>query len=174
MGLYEALSPCSELNDQPSSCSASLQPAVGVGRLFGRINLRHAKRDFAGLDLLAQPIELLPLLGVGAHHGRREVDIPLRGAQEAADGGEGAAVANGGDGKLIEHRSVREPIDALRKVLPNPRRDIIAPSNDGVGAKRGNQLLVFLGSIGDDRQPFGFGRAGCHSRHKRPPRRSRR
>ena len=34
---------------------------------------------------------------------------------------------------------------------------IIAPTNDDVGAKRRNQLFVDLGSIGDDRQPLGFG-----------------
>jgi hypothetical protein len=131
----------SESNDQPSSRTASLQPTVGVGRLFRRIDLRHAKRDFARLDLLAQPIELLPLLRIGAHERCREVDIPLRDALKAADGGEGATVAISGDDKLIEHPSVRDPIDALREALPNPRGDIIAPSNDDVGAKRLNELL---------------------------------
>ena len=87
----------------------------------------------------------------------READIPLRNALESADGRKGAAVTNGRDDKLIEHRSVREPINSLRKVSANPRRDIIAPSNDDIGAKRRNQLFVFLGSIGDDRQPLGFG-----------------
>jgi hypothetical protein len=59
---------------------------MGVGRPFRRIDLCHAKRDFA-----AEPIELLEFLRVGAHEGRREVDIPLRDALEAADGREGAA-----------------------------------------------------------------------------------
>jgi hypothetical protein len=85
------------------------------------------------------------------------VDIPLWDALEAADGRESAAVTNSGDDKLFEHRSIREPIDPLREVVANPRRDIIAPSNDDVGAKRGYQCFVFLGSIGDDRQPLGFG-----------------
>ena len=85
------------------------------------------------------------------------MDIPLRDALESADGREGPAVTNGGDDELIEHRSVREPIDSLREVFANARRDIIAPSNDDVGAKRRNQLFVFLRSIGDDRQSFGFG-----------------
>ena len=82
---------------------------------------------------------------------------PLRDALEAPDGREGAAVSNGGNGKLIEHRSVREPINSLSEVAANPRRDIITPSNDDIGAKRRNQLFVFLRSIGDDRQPLGFG-----------------
>ena len=129
---------------------------MGVGCPFRRIDLCHAKRDFAGLDLLPEPIELLELLRVGAHKGCREVDIPLRNALESADGREGAAVKNGGDDKLIEHRSVRELIDPLREVSANPRRDIIAPSNDDIGAKRRNQLFVFLGSIGDDGQPPGL------------------
>ena len=161
-----------ELDDQPSSRTTSLQPTMGVGRPLRRIDLCHAKRDFAGLDLLPEPIELLELLRVGAHRGCREVDIPLRDALESADGREGAAVANRGDDKLIKHRSVREPIDSLREVSANPRRDVIAPSNDDIGAKRRNQLFVFLGSIGDDRQAVGFGEldditaisAGC-ARH---------
>jgi hypothetical protein len=82
---------------------------------------------------------------------RREVDIPLRDTLEAADGREGAAVTNRRDDKLIEHRSVRDPIDSLREVSTNPRRNIIAPSNDNIGAKRRNQLFVFLRRIGDDR-----------------------
>ena len=93
---------------------------MGVGRPFRRINRCHAKRDFAGVNLLPEPIELLELLRVRAHHGCRKVDIPLRGAQEAADGGEGAAVANRGDDTLVEHRSVREPIDSLREVAAKP------------------------------------------------------
>ena len=64
---------------------------MGVGRPFRRIDLCHAKRDFAGLDLLPESIELLKFLRVGAHEGCREVDIPLRDALEAADGREGAA-----------------------------------------------------------------------------------
>lgn len=124
---------------------------MGVGSPLRRIDLCHAKRDLAGLDLLPKPLELLELLGVGAHKGCREVDIPLRDALEATDGREGAAVTNRGDDKLIEHRSVREPIDSLREVAANPRRDIIAPAHDDIGAKRRNQLFVFLGSIGDDR-----------------------
>jgi hypothetical protein len=119
---------------------------MGVGSPLRRIDLCHAKRDVACLDLLAKPLELLELLGVGAHKGCREVDIPLRDALEATDGREGAAVTNGGDDKFIEHRSVREPIDALREMSANPRRDIIAPSNDDVGAKRRNQLFVLLGT----------------------------
>ena len=77
------------MDDQPSSRTTSLQPTMGVGRPFRRIDRCHAKRDFAGLDLLPEPIELLKLLRVGAHEGRREVDIPLRDALEAADGREG-------------------------------------------------------------------------------------
>jgi hypothetical protein len=130
---------------------------VGVGCPFRRIDLRHAKSDLAGLDLLPEPIELLELLRVGAHKGCCEVDVPLRDALESANGREGAAITNGGDDKFIEHRSVREPIDPLRKMSSDPRRDIIAPSNDDVGAKRLNQLFVLLGSICDDRQPLGFG-----------------
>ena len=129
---------------------------MGVGGLFRRVDLRDAKRDFAGLDQLAQPIEFLPLVRIGAHPGWREADIPLRDALKAADGGESAAIANGGDDERIEHRSVREPSDALRKMLANARRDIIAPANDDVGAKRLNELFVFLGRIGDDRQSFGL------------------
>ena len=117
---------------------------MGVGRPFRRIDLRHAKGDFAGLDLLPEPIELLELLCVGAHKGCRKVDVPLWASLESADGREGAAVTNGGDDKFIEHRSVREPIDSLREVFANLRRDIIAPSNDDIGAKRCNQLVVFL------------------------------
>jgi hypothetical protein len=67
---------------------------MGVGRAFRRIDLRHAKRDLAVLDLLPKPIELLEFLRVGAHKGRREVDLPLRNALETTDGREGAAVAN--------------------------------------------------------------------------------
>ena len=115
---------------------------MGVGRPFRRIDLCHAKRDLAGLDLLPEPIELLELLRVGAHKGCREADILLRDALESADGREGAAVTNGGDDRVIEHRSVREPIDSLREVAAKPRRDIIAPTNDDVGAKRRNQLFV--------------------------------
>ena len=111
---------------------------MGVGRPFRRIDLCHAKRDFACLDLLSEPIELLEFLRVGAHKGCREVDIPLRDALESADGRERAAVTNGGDDELIEHRSVREPIDPLREVSANPRRDIVAPLNDDIGAKRRN------------------------------------
>jgi hypothetical protein len=47
---------------------------MGVGRLFRPIDLCHAKRDFAGLDLLPESIELLKLVRVGAHKGRREVE----------------------------------------------------------------------------------------------------
>ena len=108
---------------------------MGVGRPFRRIDLCHAKRDFAGLDLLPEPIELLEILHVGANIGCLEVDIPLRNALESADGREGAAVTNGRDDKLIEHRSVRELIDPLREVSANPRRDIIASSDDDIGAK---------------------------------------
>src|ERR1700722_2991559 len=114
-----------ELDDQPSSRTARLQPTMRVCRSFRRIDLCHPKRDFAGLDLLPEPIELLELLCVGAHKGCREVDIPLRDALESANGCEGAAVTNGGDDKFFEHRSVREPIDPLREVPANPRRDII-------------------------------------------------
>src|SRR5690349_18646681 len=103
---------------------------MGVGRSFRRINLRHAKGDLAALDLLPEPIELLELLCVGAHKCCGEVDVPLRDALESADGRERAAVTNGGDDKFIEHRSVRKPIDSLREMSSNPRRDIIAPSND--------------------------------------------
>ena len=130
---------------------------MGVSRPLRRVDLRHAKGDLAGLDLLPEPIELFELLCVRAHKGCCEVDVPLRDALEPADRREGAAVTDGGDNKFIEHRSVREPIDSLREMSANPRRDIIAPSNDEVGAKRRNQLFVLLGSIGDDRQPLGFG-----------------
>jgi hypothetical protein len=131
-----ACPPRLKLDDQPSSRTASPQPTMGVGRPFRRIELCYAKRDFAGLDQLPEPIELLEFLRVGAHEGRREVDIPLRDTLEAADGRECAAVANGGDDTLIEHGSVRKPIDSLREVPANSRCDIIAPSNDDVGAKR--------------------------------------
>src|ERR1700722_13642769 len=130
---------------------------MGVGRLFRRINLRHAKRDFAGLNQLPEASELLPLVRIGAHPGWREADIPLRYALKAADGGESAVVANSGDDERIEHRSIREPIDALREVFANPRRNIIAPANDDVGAKRLYELFVFLGRIGDPRQPLVLG-----------------
>ena len=126
---------CVELDDQPSSRTTSLQPTMGVGRPFRRIDLCHAKRDFAGIDLLPEPIELLEFLRVGAHKGCCEVDIPLRDALESADGREGPAVTNGGNDKLIEHRSVREAIDSIREVFANARGDIIAPSNHNVGAK---------------------------------------
>ena len=106
----------SKLDDQPSSRTTSLQPTMGVGCPFRRIDLCHPKRDLAGLDLLPEPIELLKFLRVRAHKGCREVDIPLRDALESADGREGAAVTNGGDDTLIEHRSVREPINSLREV----------------------------------------------------------
>jgi hypothetical protein len=131
---------------------------MGLASSLRRIDLRHAKRDLAILHQATEPIELLPLLRVGAHEGGREADIALRDALKAADGGKGAAVANGGDDKLIEHRTVREPIDAFGQALANSRRDITAPSNDDIGAKRRNKPLVFLGRIGDDRQPFGFGK----------------
>lgn len=88
------------------------------------------------------------------------MDIALRDTLEAADGREGAAVTNGRDHKLVEHRSVREPVDSLREVLANPRRDIIASSDDNIGAQRGNQLFIFLGSVGDDLQPPRLWRAG--------------
>src|SRR5208283_5357364 len=140
-----ACPPGLELDDQPSSRTTSLQPTMGLGSPFRRIDLRYAKRDFAGLDLLPKPIELLEILRVGAHPGCRKVDIPLRDALEAADGSEGAAVTNGGDDKPIKHRTVREPIDSLREVFSNPGRNIIAPSDDDIGAKRRNQLFVFLG-----------------------------
>ena len=48
------------------------------------------------------------------------------------------------------------PINSLREVFANAQRNIIAPSNDDVGAERRNQLFVFFRSIGDDRQSFGF------------------
>jgi len=48
----------------------------------------------------------------------------------------------------LEHRSVREPVDSLGEVSANPRRDITAPSNDDIGAKRRNQPFVLFGSIG--------------------------
>ena len=117
---------------------------MGVGCALRRIDLCHAKRNFASLDLLAQSIELRPLVRIGADKGCREADIPLRDTLEAADGREGATVTNGGDDTLTEHGSVSEPIDPLREVVPNPRRDITAPSNDDVGAKRLNQLFIFL------------------------------
>ena len=115
---------------------------MGVGRPLRRIDFCHAKGNLAGLDLLPEPIELLELLCVGAHKGCCEVDVPLRDTLESADGREGAAVTNDGDDEFIEHRSVREPIHSLREMSSNPRRDIIAPSNDDVGAKRRNQLFV--------------------------------
>ena len=74
---------------------------MGVGRLFRRIHLCHAKRDFAGFNLSPELIQLFELLRVRAHEGRREVDIPLRNALEAADGREGAAVTNSRDDKLV-------------------------------------------------------------------------
>ncbi len=112
-----ACAPGLELDDQPSSRTTSLQPTMGVGRPFRRIDLCHAKRDFAGLDLLPEPIELLELLCVGTHKGCREVDIPLRDALESAEGGEGAPVTDRGDDTLVQDRSVREPIDSLREVV---------------------------------------------------------
>ena len=48
------------------------------------------------------------------------MDIPLRRAQETADGGEGAAVANRGDDTLVEHRPVRDPVNSLREVAAKP------------------------------------------------------
>ena len=130
---------------------------MGVGRPFWRIDLRYAKRDFAGFDLAPKPIELLEFVCVGAHPGCGKADIPLRNALEAADGREGAAIANGGDDMLIEHRAIREPIDSLSEVAANAGRDIISPSDDNIGAMRRNQLFIFLGSVSDDRQPLRFG-----------------
>ena len=65
---------------------------MGVSRPLRRVDLRHAKGDLAGLDLLSEPIELFELLCVRAHEGCCEVDVPLRNALESADGREGAAV----------------------------------------------------------------------------------
>ena len=56
-----ACPPGLELDDQPSSRTTSLQPTMGVRRSFRRIDLCHAKRDFARFDLLPEPI--LPDLG---------------------------------------------------------------------------------------------------------------
>jgi len=154
---FSGLSSRLELDDKPASRTTSFEPTMGIGRPFRRIDLCDAKHDHACLDLLPEPIELLELLCVGPYRGCREVDIPLRSALEAADGVESPAVTNGGDDKLLEHRSVREPIDSLREVLANPRCNIIAPANYDVGAKRRDELFVFLGSIGDDGQPLGFG-----------------
>src|ERR1700684_3737739 len=114
-----------ELDDQPSSRTTSLQPTMGVGRPFRRIDLCHAKRDFAGIDLLPKPIEFLEFVRVGAHKGCCEPDIPLRDALEAADGRKGASVTNRGDDKLIEHRSVRESVHSLREVAANQGRDML-------------------------------------------------
>jgi hypothetical protein len=129
---------------------------MGVGRAFRQINLCHAKCDFADLDQLLETIELLEFLRVGAHEVRREADIPLRAALKSANGRESAAVTNGGDDALIEHRSVRESVDSLRKMFANPRRDIIASSHDDIGPEQLDQLFVFLGRIGNDRQPLGL------------------
>src|SRR5579862_8935381 len=76
-----------QLYHQPPPRSAGLQPAMGLGRLLRGIDLRHARREVAGFDLLAEPAELLELVRVGPHQGRGEADPPLRGAQEAADRG---------------------------------------------------------------------------------------
>jgi hypothetical protein len=62
----------------------TLQPTMGVGSPFRRIDFCHAKRDFACLDLLPEPVELLELLRVVGHPRCREVDVPLRDALEAA------------------------------------------------------------------------------------------
>ncbi len=67
---------------------------MGVSRPFRRIDICHPKYDFAGLDQLPEPIELLELLRVRRYKGCGEVDIPLRNAQEAADGGEGTPFTN--------------------------------------------------------------------------------
>jgi hypothetical protein len=79
----------------------------GAASRIRRIDLRDAKCDFAGLDQLPETIELLEFLRVGTHESRREVDIPLRDALEAADGRESPGVTNAGDDALIEHRKVR-------------------------------------------------------------------
>ena len=49
------------------------------------------------------------------------------------------------------------PSTPSREVLADPRRDVVAPSDDDVGAERRDQLFVFLGRVGDDRQSLGFG-----------------
>ncbi len=130
---------------------------MGLGRPFRRIDLRHAKRDFAGLDLLPKPVQLLELLSVCEHPGRGKADIWQWDALEAADGREGAAVTNGGNDERVEHRFICEPIDSLGEALSNPRRNIVAPSDDDIGAERGDQLFVILGSVGDNRQSLGLG-----------------
>jgi hypothetical protein len=46
-----------------------------VGGLLRRVGVCRAKRDIAGLDLLAEPIELFPFLRVSTHESWREADI---------------------------------------------------------------------------------------------------
>lgn len=130
---------------------------MGVSGPFRWIDLRDTQRDLAGFDLLPKSIELFELVRVRAHKGCREVDVPLRDTLEAADRRERTAVTNGGDDTFIEHRTVRESVDASRKAFAKPRSDIIASSDHDIGAERCNQPFIFLGSVGDHRQPLGFG-----------------
>jgi hypothetical protein len=148
----------SELDDEPSSRATSLQPSVGLTGVLRGVGGGHAEGDGARLHELPEAVKFLELAVVCAHRGRRELDAPLWLAYETTDRREGATVAHGRNHPFVEDGPVGETVDAVRAVLQDPRGHIIAATHDDIGAERGDEGVIGLGRVGDDRQPFGLGK----------------
>lgn len=120
------------------------------------VGVRNAQCQNAVLHLLAKLVEFLELAVVASYEGRGEPDAALRHAGKPAHRREGAPISNGGDHALIQNRSIGEAVHAIRKMRPDPNRDVIAPADDNIGSKRCHQVIVGLRGIGDHRQPSAF------------------
>ena len=155
--IYQTASSGSELDDEPSSSATSLQPSVGITGALRWVGVGHAEGDGSRLHELPEAVKFLELAVVRAHRGRRELDAPLWLACETTHRRERATVADGRNHPFVEDGTVGETVDAVREVFQDPRGDIVAAAHDDIGTERGDECVIGLGRIGDDRQPLGLG-----------------
>ncbi len=95
-------------------------------------------------------VQFLELTVVAAHPSGGEVDTALGLSLEPAYRSERTAVTDRWYDQFVLHGAVGKTIDAVRKMFPYPRGDIIAPFDNDVGTQRRDEFPVSTGGIRDD------------------------
>src|SRR5438128_7745936 len=107
----------SELDDEPSSSSTSLQPSVCITGSLRWVGVGDAECDSSRLHESPEAVKLLELAVVRAHRGRRERDATLWLACETTHRRERATVADCWNHPFVENGTVGETVDAVREVF---------------------------------------------------------
>ena len=129
---------------------------MGITRSLRGVGIGHTEGEGSRLHELPEVVKFLELAIIRTHGGRREPDPTLGCAYETTDRRERATVADSRNHPCVEDRPVGETVDTLWEVFQDARGDIVSAAHDNISPERGDEGVIGLGRIGDDRQPLGL------------------